>query len=85
MTLSEHDVLLLGVLSALASAALVWVFLDGASFGASTYEQAIYAVLVVDSGVVMTVVVYSLILGLISTVRPLRRLLKGTLIATLQN
>jgi len=79
------DVLLLGILSALASAALVWGFLDGASFGASTHDQAVYAVLVVDSGVVMTVLVYSLILGLISTARPLRRLLKGTLVSALQN
>jgi len=77
--------LLLGVLSALASAALVWVLLDGASFGASTYDQAVYAVLVVDSGVVMTVLMYSLILGLVSTLRPLRRLLQGTLVSALQN
>jgi len=78
------DVWVIGCASALVTAGLAWWWLDGVSFGAANYEQAVYAKFVIDARVVMTVLGYSLLLGLLSALLPLRRAMKGQLVTALQ-
>jgi len=79
------DVWVIGGVSALVTAGLVWWWLDGVSFGAANYEQAVYARFVIDGKVIMTVIGYSLLLGLVSALLPLRRAMKGQLVTALQD
>jgi len=78
------DVWVIGCVSALITVGLAWWWLDGVSFGAANYQQAVYARFVIDAKVVMTVLGYSLLLGLLSALLPLRRAMKGQLVTALQ-
>jgi len=78
------DVWVTGCISALVTAGLVWWQLDGVSFGAANSEQTVYAWFVIDAKVVITVLGYSLLLGFLSAVLPLRRAMKGQLVTALQ-
>jgi len=78
------DVLVIGAASALITAGLAAWLLDGMSFGAANYEQAVYAYFVVDFNVVALVIAYALILGLVSSIFPLRKITRGRLLAALQ-
>jgi len=78
------DVVCIGVVCALVAAGAAWCVLDGASFGTSNYDQAVYAYFVVDFNVVALVIAYALILGLVSSIFPLRKITRGRLLAALQ-
>jgi len=79
------DVWVIGCISALLTAALAWGWLDGVSFGAANYEQAVHARFVIDARVVMHVLGYSLVIGLLSALLPLRHALRGRMTAALQD
>jgi len=78
------DVWVIGLISALVAAGLVGWTLNGVSFGTANYEQAVYAKFVIDAKVVTIVLGYSLVLGLLSALLPLRRAMKGQLVTALQ-
>jgi len=78
------DVLLLGSCAALVTVGLAWCWLDGVSFGAANFEQAVYARFVIDAGVVLKVLGASLLIGLISAALPLRRALRQRMLSALQ-
>jgi len=78
------DVWVIGSVSALLTTGLVWWWLDGVSFGTANYHQAVYARFVIDAGVVLTVLGYSVLLGLLSTLIPLYRAMQGQLVTALQ-
>jgi len=78
------DVLMIGTASSLLTAGLAWWLLDGVSFGAANYQQAVYAYFIVDSKVLALVMAYALLLGLISSILPLRKIMQGRLMAALQ-
>ncbi len=79
------DVLMVGVLATLGTVLLVRFLLDGASFGTSSVNQAVYAHFVIDASVIGIVLAYSLLLGLVSSVLPLRRIMKGKLVDALKD
>jgi len=81
---SLMDVLMIGTTSSLLTAGLAWWLLDGISFGAANYQQAVYAYFIVDFKVVALVMVYALVLGLVSSILPLRKTMQGRLVAALQ-
>jgi len=78
------DVLVIGIISSLITAGLAWWLLDGVSFGAANYQQAVYAYFIVDFKVVALVMAYALILGVVSSIVPLRKSMQGRLVAALQ-
>jgi len=78
------DVLVIGIISSLITAGLAWWLLDGVSFGAANYQQAVYAYFIVDFKVVALVMAYALILGVVSSILPLRKSMQGRLVAVLQ-
>jgi len=78
------DVLVIGTISALIMAGLAWRLLDGVSFGAANYQQAVYAYFVVDFKVVATVVIHALILGVVSSIIPLCNIMRDRLVTALQ-
>jgi len=78
------DVWVIGCGAALLTAALAWWWLDGVSFGAANYEQAVYARFVIDTRVVISVLGYSLVIGLLGALLPLRRAMRGQLVSALQ-
>jgi len=78
------EVLLIGTTSSLITAGLAWWLLDGLSFGAANYQQAVYAYFVVDGKVIALVIAYALLLGLISSLLPLRKIMQGRLLSALQ-
>jgi len=84
MLASLLDVLVIGTTSSLITAGLAWWLLDGVSFGAANYQQAVYAYFIVDLNVVALVLAYALILGLVSSILPLRKSMQGRLVTALQ-
>jgi len=78
------DVLFIGTTASLVTAGLAWWFLDGVSFGAANYQQAVYAYFTVDFNVITLVITYALILGLISSLIPLRKITQVRLVTALQ-
>jgi len=78
------DVLMIGTASSLLTAGLAWWMLDGVSFGVANYQQAVYAYFIVDFKVLALVLAYALILGLVSSIIPLRKVMQGRLVAALQ-
>jgi len=78
------DVLMIGTVSSLLTAGLAWWLLDGVSFGAANYQQAVYAYFIVDFKVLALVMAYALMLGFISSIFPLRKAMQGRLVSALQ-
>jgi len=78
------DVLMIGTASSLLTAGLAWWLLDGVSFGAANYQQAVYAYFIVDFKVLALVMAYALMLGVISSIFPLRKAMQGRLVSALQ-
>lgn len=79
------DQLAIGALASLVTFGIVHVFLDGASFGTSSVNQAVYARFVVDTEVMAAVVGYSLLVGLASAAMPLRKAMSGSLMDALRD
>lgn len=78
------DLLAIGALVSLATFGIVHVFLDGASFGTSSVNQAVYARFVVDAEVMTAVFGYALLVGLASAAMPLRKVMSGRLVDALR-
>jgi len=74
------DVLLTGVVATALALVLTHLLLDGAAFGTSTGHVAVYARFSIGSQVMAHVVLYSLILGLLSAVLPLWKMIQGKLV-----
>jgi len=82
---SLFEVLMIGTTSSLITAGLAWWLLDGVSFGAANYQQAVYAHFVVDGNVIALVIAYALLLGLLSSLIPLRKIMQARLLTALQD
>ena len=78
------DLLAIGALASLATFGIVHVFLDGASFGTSSVNQAVYARFVVDAEVMTAVLGYALLVGLASAAMPLHKVMSGRLVDALR-
>jgi len=79
------DVLAIGIVASAAMVLMVHVLIDGVSFGTSSANQAVYAHFVVDAPVIAVVLAFSLLLGLVSSALPLRRIMKGKLVEALKD
>lgn len=79
------DLLVVGTAASLLTCGVVYLLLDGASFGTSSVNQAVYARFAVDANVVTTVLAYGLALGLLSAALPLRKVMSGRLVDALKD
>jgi len=73
------DVLIIGVTATLLTALVVHALMDGVSFGTSSGNYAVYARFSVGTQVMLSVLAYSLLLGVLSTAFPLRKIIGGKL------
>lgn len=79
------DVLLQGAIATALALLGVYALLDGASFGTSSANSAVYASFSVSAGVMGMVFAYSLALGLLSAALPIKRVLGGKLVDALKD
>lgn len=79
------DLIQIGLVFTAAVIAVVWLLLDGVSFGTSGVNQAVYAHFVIDAGVASMIVAYSIVLCLLSVFFPLWKVVFGSAVAGLRD
>lgn len=79
------EVVLIGIVSTIASITVAWLVLDGASVTTATTSQSVMFTFSVDGSVVWAVLLCSVAVGLIAALWPTIRMIRSPLVAALRS